>query len=86
MTTLNEMKKYGEGVGAMIEAVEVESHGTYWELYAVHGCESLHPSDQGFLASFETVEEVLAYATAAGAQIHLLTQAWYEANYDELTA
>jgi len=82
------MKRYGEGVGAMIEAIEIDGGpgGTCWELYAVHGCESLHPSDVGYLATFETAKEVLAYATTAEAQVHLYSLAWYNANEEELTA
>ena len=82
------MSRYGEGIGAMIEAVEIDGGpgGLFWEVYAVHGCESLYPSDVGYLATFDTVKDVLAYATIAGAQIHLLTQEWYNANYEELTA
>ena len=77
---------YGKGVGVMIEAIEIDGgpSGRYWEVYAVHGCEHLNPSDVDYLTTLDTVEQVLAYATIACAQVNLLTQAWFEANCDEL--
>jgi hypothetical protein len=82
------MSSYGEGVGAKIVAVEIDPGpgGYFWELYAVHGCEKLNPSSEGYLASCETVEEVIAYANIAEAQVLLQSQDWYNANYDELTS